>query len=283
MAITKWKRNIQWSLLVPHSITALIMSNIIVSPLDFLQHSKRPIQSPEILVLALAIRDANMTTPSDCEDCIVCSNDFSLESAMNDGATSLFFGFNFENRLFSFVTCAGQLDEIYSFWVLFALFHWTLWISIISCVFLLLIMLALCRHWDYNWMTDSSSISLVLGSLGCEIIIRNIVKGKRLVYFIILWSLIGILIGNLYQARLTESLILPRKYIQNQTLVELIDQNFTILMTTDIGADQGSQLGRSHGNCFGTQFCRPLVLEHVMDRGNLQYLMDHVSCLRIIR
>jgi len=53
-------------------------------------------------------------------------------------------------------------------------------------------------------------------------------------FHLLLWSFIGIMLGNLYQALLTDSLIAPKNYKTNFTLEEMVEQNFTILLVIEI-------------------------------------------------
>jgi len=77
---------------------------------------------------------------------------------------------------------------------------------------------------NFDWIAKTS-ILLILGSLRNEVSIeRDIVRKKILVCFLFC----GGLIGNMYHVRPTEFLILPQKYTQNLTLIEIIKkiQNF---------------------------------------------------------
>jgi len=111
-------------------------------------------------------------------------------------------------------------------------------------------------HWKDVWAKNC--ISLVLGALGCEISIKVSLKHKKLACFLLCWSLIGILVGNLYQAQLTESLIVPIKYDTNLTLAHITYRNYTVLLFAD------AERKFLEYDCMTFPVCRKLVFDTVM-------------------
>lgn len=190
-----------------------------------------------------------------------------------NGHVTLFF--NFERQLYSFVTCAGQTNESASFGIFFTVFDWKVWISLICCVFFLFgIVVFSSGIWEFSWITEMN-ISLILGSLGNQVSIRrDIMRKKSLVCFLVFLSFIGLIFGNLYQARLTESLILPLKYDQNLTLVDLIDQYFKILLIQFKSSNYIKDSPQEDPKtarleyCLSSRFCRNLFLQQLLDEDN---------------
>ena len=273
--MTRSNRNIKWrflsSLIHDDDTLKLILSDKILSPWEYLRLPSPRIDSVDGLVLLLAIRKANMTGYSStseacnsfCNYCAKMTTEIALYSKM------LFFPFGIisEENLFSLVTCSGKTDQGYKLGIIFAPFHLRIWISILFCVFLLLATWVLnSRYCNFKSVVDTG-ISLVLGTFGYDILPMSS-KNSRLVGFFFLWSFIGILIGNLYQARLTESLVAPQKFSPIETLQELLDNNFTILLISSriypesLPRDSSLQqrqkywLGRCHS---GAKFCTQII------------------------
>jgi len=231
-----------------------------------------------IIAIALAIQEANMSLSGFATDDQIdyqCG-EYSFKTILSDGSgdsTLLFdFNFNFEAHLYSYATCAGQIDKSYSLGLIFTPIHWNVWVFIIlSALFLFAILTLLSGKWELSWSAESI-ISLILGLLGCEVTIkREFFRQTILVGLIVVWSLTGIMIGNLYQARLTESLIAPSKYELNLTLKELMDKKFKILLIPDAPNRRDylqSMIDSTYFKvvaCFTAQFCRQFVMINLID------------------
>jgi len=258
--------------LVSARMSAIFMSHQIDSPWDYLRHTKLPIRNIENLILILAIQGANMTAfiniTSDDSSRNMCL-ETQLELAWVYDIAALPFGFDSKKNLYNFVTCSGHNDEGYSLEIIFAPFHWKLWVSIVSCAFLLLIYIACAsQHWDFKSIVESG-FSIVLGAFGYDISNLTAAKNKLFLCLLLLWSLIGILVGNLYQARLTEYLIVPEKYSPHESLEELVNRNFTILLmlnsnfqeipTADLKSSDLENYWFSR--CMNTLFCKQIIHE----------------------
>jgi len=260
------------------------MSTGIRSPFKFTRHSKGPIISTQFLVLALAMRDANMTAEIShkctfCHDCF----ELPLHAAINHELVAYPFDFHSDKVALSFVTCSGQGEQMHLLGILFYTFDSMLWIYFFSCVFLFLAYISL-RSGHYNFSENfKNCISLVLGALGCEISITGSLKlKKQFACYLLFWSFIGILIGNLYQARLTETLIVPVKYNANLTLEEIVNKNFTVLLIADsdkkvLSSDDKDK--EFYQYCMNLRVCRLLVFELAMDvKRNMDFVLKNFQC-----
>ena len=226
-----------------HLLALLATSKRAVSPLDMFNKYRSMTDIPDFhfdlneWILASLIHDANMTARTNmmnnnnlnkyaCEE-------KTLDNLLPGDATFLS-NFNFERQLFSFVTCAGQTIESDSLGMIFTPLHWNVWVLIVFGALLLLVILTWRSGiWDLGMMMRTN-ISLILASLGCEVgIRRELVTKNILACLLVFWSLIGIIIGNLYLARLTESLISPIKYDPNITFAKILDEKFKILLIQD--------------------------------------------------
>jgi len=264
--------------MLDEKLKSLIESRRIISPLDLItKYKQHMLASANDYVLALAIQDANMSISTKSRDnmCI----EMGLEAAVIQGDVTFPFHFDFQTHLYSFVTCAGQTDRSNSLGIVFTPLHWNVLVFIIFCLLLLLALLSFdFGRFNLSWISKMS-ISLILGSVGCEVVIRRkFVKTKTLIWLLVLWSFIGIMIGNLYQARLTQSLISPLKYNQNLSLVELIDGNFKILLIPrtimDLSAFESSPLKdlpiAKYSFCVATKFCKQLLFEKILSTDSLK-------------
>jgi len=84
---------------------------------------------------------------------------------------------------------------------------------------------------DFNFGTIVyRGISLLVGVLGAKIAILNGLKIKKIKFFVVFCTFIGILVGNLYQGVLTETLIFPKPYETNLTLGDMVRWNFTFIL-----------------------------------------------------
>jgi len=246
----------------------VIMSTGIRSPLEYLRHSNSPIFSTQSLVLALAMREENMTavfanTKSSCTSCYVCY-EVPLHTAILDESSTFPFSFHLKDQELSFVTCSGQIRTKHTLGIVFESFYWTLWISILSCVAFFLAYMSISTGVDFI-QSVRNSISLVLGALGCEILLTRVSKCKTISHFLLLWSLIGILIGNLYQARLTKSLIMPIQYSTNLKLVDIVDRNYTVLLISDMDTDISNSDAYLYSFCLTFRVCRQLILDTMLN------------------
>jgi len=113
-------KTVNWRYLdVRKNIIRLIESGRIASPLNYLQLVKSPILGKHALVLSMAIRDGNMSAmPTAGQQMMMptfqACNKSPLEAALGEGDSTFPYHFDSQDKLFSFVTCAGQLDEKYS-------------------------------------------------------------------------------------------------------------------------------------------------------------------------
>ena len=266
---TKWK--FLEKLLDDDETLNLILSDKITSPLEYLRLADSPIESTEGLIMLLAIRKANMTgyrMDSACGfHCNRCLK-MAVELAIIFGYILVFpFGFESESNFFSLLTCSGETEQNYTLTIIFEPFHSLIWIFILSCVFLLLATNVVISTFRNFTSIVYSGILLVLGTFGYDISGLSDVKKSRFFCFFILWSFVGILIGNLYQARLTESLVMPQEFSPFDTVQQLVDQNFTILIISDSKYEaalppnpnllelQKYWLQR----CYKTQFCEQII------------------------
>jgi len=262
----------------------VIMSTGIHSPLEFLKYSNSPIVNTQFLVLALAMRDANLTAVfflgNKCTSCYKCF-EFPLDTALTDAGTTLPFQFHTENQVFSFVTCSGRLKNSNSLGILLESFNWKIWICVFSCiVFFLTYMILGSGHWNFI-ENVKTSISLVLGALGGEILASSVLDHKKCARFLLLWGFLGILFGSLYQARLTKSLTVPSKYISNLTLVDVVDRNYTVLLISD--ADRKLPHfedidEHSYKLCLRLRFCRQLLIDTILNEGRDQESLKDKGC-----
>jgi len=112
-----------------------------------------------------------------------CS-EMGIEYAFARGDVTCPFHFNFQTHLYGFVTCAGQIDEGISLGIVSIPLHWNVWIFIFFSALLLLAILSFgFGRFDWGWI-GKMSISLILGSVGCEFAIRSeLVRKKTLVGF----------------------------------------------------------------------------------------------------
>ena len=157
---------------------------------------------------------------------------------------------------------------------------------IYSCLFFLVTYIALSSDSWNLYGNAQTSISLALGILGSEILITNVLKKSNILCFFIFWSFIGILIGNLYLARLTESLVMSQKFDTNLTLVDMIDKNYTIMLISDATSLvlqsklNDSQYMKFH-HCRNSQFCRRLIEDHIdniISTGIHLDILENESC-----
>ena len=204
--------------------------------MELMRHFNSPILNTEAFVFALAIRDVNMTAlyplTQECTSCYLW-HELPLHVALTDGGHTFPFDFHSDKQVFSFVTCSGQVEDTNALGTLLEPFDWTIWITILSCVTLFLAYICLSSG-QYNMDSNAKNcISLVLGALGCAILIADVIRHGKLAVFLLVWSWIGILVGNLYQAQWTESLILPLQYNTTLTLVDIVARNFTVLLIAD--------------------------------------------------
>ena len=275
-----------------HDTLELILSDKITSPWDYLRLVDSPIQSTEGLILLLAIRNANMSgyrldsaCGFECNRCIKMATEF----AILYGKILVFpFGFESGTNFFSLLTCSGQTEQRYTFGIILEPFHWLIWISILSCILLLLST----RVWhSHYWNCKSlvfTGISLVLGTFGYDISQLSLWKKSRFLCFFFLWSFIGILIGNLYQARLTESLVVPQDFSPFDTVHQLVEHNFTILSISESKYEVASppyptllELQKYWlQRCYETQFCKQIIRNQELN-STIQRSIDD-ACLKNI-
>jgi len=287
----KSRRTKKWHVYIGDLLWAKLKSKEIISPLDFWTKNRYAvIISAEKWVLAFAIIDANMSVVTGISnpDILPFSLDeINLNVSLIDGDATYLFDFDFEKQLYSFVTCAGLIDESNALGVVFTPFNLKVWILVLFSTLLLVANLLFSfGKWNFIWIVEKS-ISLILGALGFEVSIRReSFKNKYLLCCLVLWSFIGIMIGNLYQAQLTESLILPLKYNQNLTLFELIDKDFKILSIPSTKAGEASFLQnfnspimKYHFVCRQVEFCKQLFEDQFfLSRPSTVCVLNPYSC-----
>jgi len=188
------ERNIKWMFLYSpiedDDTEKLIMSDKTASPWDYLRLSNSRIEDTDNLIMLLAIREANMSwyrlDYAYIDFKINYCTEMPTELAVHRKVLAFPFGLNNEKDFFSLVTCSGYTDQRYTFGIILRPFHWTIWISILSCVLLLLATWVLqSSYWNFKSSVDNG-ISLLLGTFGYDISLMSYLKNSRFLCFFLL-------------------------------------------------------------------------------------------------
>jgi len=237
--IKKSSRNFKYRFpeTLPRELVRLINSKLLSSPLEYLKFNFLQILSTSEIVFALSVSDANLSFEhsesfiKEAKKNLAFCRHGLFHETMNNRDLNFPFPFQLDDGLFSFVTCSGTEDETYSFKILLSPFLWPIWFCILGLAGLILaVMTMLVRPKFHSSMVAYHGISLLFGGLGAGILDMNGLKPRKIKILLLLWTAVGILVGNLYQGRLTETLIFPRQYESNLTLEGMVRRNFTLLL-----------------------------------------------------
>jgi len=114
-------------------------------------------------------------------------------------------------------------------------------------------------------ITTYCGITLLVGALGAGLSNLNGFKRTKFLFFVIIWTFFGILLRNLYQGVLTETVIFPKQYETNLTLESMIRKNFTLMMIPELSEDSE-----------GYEYYDNSIKENVMDFLFYKYLLGTI-------
>ena len=225
------------------ALVRTIHSNLVSSPLDYINYINKgsKILSVYEMVFSFSVFDANMSFTyrkayaDNGEMSVTFCRETPFYSIMRIRNLNFPFSFIYDDNFFSFLTCSGKEDSGFSPKILFSPLLWLTWLCIFGCVGLIAALVTIVgdEKFDFSMMVDQG-ISLFVGTFGSEISIRNDMKMKKIKALVLLWTFVGILLGNLYQGVLTETLIFPKQHETNITLESMVRQNFTLILTPEM-------------------------------------------------
>ena len=127
-------RMLKWNFIktMSRKTLELITQGRISTPSDYISGTKEPSFNTEALVMTFAALDSNISVTGNSMPRINYCAMLTLNDTLETTLINLPFGVDFDNNLYSFVTCSGAGDDKYSLLIAFNAFSLSLWIFFIG-------------------------------------------------------------------------------------------------------------------------------------------------------